>query len=122
MEFNPSMPIYLQVVTAIKRDIVTGKLKPGNKLPSVRELALKFSINPNTASRVYSELESEGVCFTKRGMGTFATEDPQMILQMKAELAQELVTHFIDGMRSLGIEKEEAMEFLKKGENEDAGI
>lgn len=122
MEFNPSLPIYLQVVTAIKRDIVTGKLKLGDKLPSVRELAFQFSINPNTASRVYSQMESEGICFTRRGMGTFVTEVPEKISLMREEMAQELVTHFIDGMRSLGISKEEAMQFLKKGESEDVGI
>lgn len=112
MEFNPSLPIYLQVVTAIKRDIVTGKLKLGDKLPSVRELALQYAINPNTASRVYGELESEGVCFTRRGMGTFVTEDARKTTEMREEMAQELVTYFIDGMSSLGIGKKEAMQFL----------
>lgn len=122
MEFNPSLPIYLQVVTAIKRDIVTGKLTLGDKLPSVRELALQYAINPNTASRVYGELENEGVCFTRRGMGTFVTENARKITQMKEEMAQELVTYFIDGMSSLGIGREEAMQFLERGEKSDVGV
>ena len=71
MEYNPALPIYLQAANSIKRDIVTGKLPPGAKLPSVRDLAVEYTINPNTVSRVYKELESEGVCFTRRGMGTF---------------------------------------------------
>ena len=57
MEYNTSQPIYLQVMDAIKRDIVTGKLQPGDKLPSVRDLAILYTINPNTVSRVYKELE-----------------------------------------------------------------
>ena len=68
MEYNSSLPIYLQVANLIKRDIVTGKRELGEKLPSVRELAVSYTINPNTVSRVYKELETEGVCFTRRGM------------------------------------------------------
>lgn len=60
MEYNPALPIYLQAANSIKRDIVTGKLPPGAKLPSVRDLAVEYTINPNTVSRVYKELESEG--------------------------------------------------------------
>ena len=71
MEYNSSLPIYLQAANSIKQDIVTGKLSPGARLPSVRDLAVEYTINPNTVSRVYKELEMEGVCFTRRGMGTF---------------------------------------------------
>ena len=56
MEYNSSLPIYLQVANLIKRDIVTGKRELGEKLPSVRELAVSYTINPNTVSRVYKEL------------------------------------------------------------------
>ena len=75
MEYNSSLPIYLQAANSIKQDIVTGKLSPGARLPSVRDLAVEYTINPNTVSRVYKELEMEGVCFTRRGMGTFVTEE-----------------------------------------------
>lgn len=122
MEFDPSIPIYLQVVTEIKRNIVTGNLKLGDKLPSVRELALQYAINPNTASRVYSELEGEGVSFTRRGMGTFVTEDAEKISQMKKTMLQELVTRFIDEMNRLGIDKKEIIQFLEGGEKKDAGV
>ena len=76
MEYNPALPIYLQVANSIKRDIVTGRLELGARLPSVRDLAVAYTINPNTVSRVYKELEMEDVCFTRRGMGTFVTQDP----------------------------------------------
>lgn len=113
MEFHSAIPIYLQVMAAIKRDIVTGQLAPGDKLPSVRDLAIQYSINPNTVSRVYRELELEGVSFTKRGMGTFVTEDEGKVSQMRREMADELVEHFLQGMHQLGISSSEALKMLQ---------
>lgn len=112
MEFNPALPIYLQVMTAIKREIVTGTLEMGARLPSVRELAVQYAINPNTAGRVYRELENEGICFTRRGMGTFVTEDAQKVAQLKEAMADELARQYLDGMRRLGITQEEALRRL----------
>nr|WP_302591743.1 GntR family transcriptional regulator [uncultured Marvinbryantia sp.] len=112
MDYNPTLPIYLQVMTAIKHDIVAGRLALGEKMPSVRDLAIQYTINPNTAGRVYKELESEGVCFTKRGMGTFVTEDKEKAAQMKEEMAGDLISQFLGGMKRLGISREEAVELL----------
>lgn len=112
MDYNQALPIYLQVMTAIKHDIVAGRLALGEKMPSVRDLAIQYTINPNTAGRVYKELESEGVCFTKRGMGTFVTEDKEKAAQMKEEMAGDLISQFLGGMKRLGISREEAVELL----------
>ena len=60
------------------------------------------TINPNTVSRVYKELEMEGVCFTRRGMGTFVTEDPERVQQLKEEMAGTLIREFLEGMGRLG--------------------
>ena len=114
MDFNPSLPIYLQVMMSIKRNIVTGRLALGEKLPSVRDLALQYTINPNTASRVYKELENENVCFTRRGMGTFVTEDKKRAAQMKEEMAQELIDEFLKGMKHIGISAEKAIALLER--------
>ena len=114
MEYNPALPIYLQAANSIKRDIVTGKLPPGAKLPSVRDLAVEYTINPNTVSRVYKELESEGVCFTRRGMGTFVTEDPGKVDQMKEEMADTLIRDFLEGMEQLGFSRSEAIALFGK--------
>ena len=75
MEFENNIPIYIQVINQIKKDIITGKLPMGVKLPSTRELAVLYHINPNTAGRVYKEMELQNMCYTKRGLGTFVTED-----------------------------------------------
>ena len=103
MEYDSMMPVYLQVAAAVKHDIVTGKRRLGEKLPSVRDLAVEYTINPNTVGRVYRELEQDGLCFTRRGMGTFVTEDSRRLEQLRREMAQELLDSFLSGMAKLGI-------------------
>lgn len=121
MEYNSSLPIYLQVANLIKRDIVTGKRELGEKLPSVRELAVSYTINPNTVSRVYKELEMEGVCFTRRGMGTFVTENPKKVKSMKEEMAGTLIREFLEGMQQLGFTRAEAIWILEEKDKEKSG-
>lgn len=116
MEYNPALPIYLQVANSIKRDIVTGRLELGARLPSVRDLAVAYTINPNTVSRVYKELEMEDVCFTRRGMGTFVTQDSEKVKNMKREMAGTLIYEFLEGMKQLGFTQEEAIKVLEQSE------
>ena len=116
MEYNSSLPIYLQAANSIKQDIVTGKLSPGARLPSVRDLAVEYTIN--TVSRVYKELEMEGVCFTRRGMGTFVTEDPERVQQLKEEMAGALIREFLEGMEQLGFSRAQAIGLLEKEQSE----
>ena len=73
-EFNTSKPIYLQLADRINRQIVSKELKAGEKLHSVRDMAIYYNVNPNTIQRTYSELEREGILETRRGQGTFVTE------------------------------------------------
>lgn len=89
MEFNNNIPIYLQIIDNIKQDIVVGKLKAGQKMPSVRELAGRLKVNPNTIQRVYQELDREKITFTKRGMGTYVTEEEKIISSLKEELSKK---------------------------------
>lgn len=114
MEFENNIPIYIQVINEIKKDIVKGQLSLGEKLPSARDLALKYKINPNTASRIYKELESEHLCYTKRGLGTYVTEDEHILKTIKEEMAKELYVSFILGMKNLGFTKEELLENIEK--------
>ena len=113
MNFTNSTPIYRQVVDSIKEKMVTGEIAPGEKLPSGRDLALQYTINPNTAARVYQTLETEQLCFSRRGLGTFATEDPVRIQNLRGEMAQNLIEHFLEGMERLGIPREEAVIMLE---------
>ncbi len=107
MEYDNNIPIYLQVTNQIKKDMIQGKLPMGEKLPSTRELAVQYQINPNTAVRVYKEMEQQKMCFTKRGLGTFVTEDPAVLSEMRTSMAEELLNGFVQEMKELGFSKEE---------------
>lgn len=69
-----SEPLFLQIVNAVKRGVAVGRLKPGERLPSVRELAKELVINPNTIARAYQVLETDGVTLSRRGAGTFVAQ------------------------------------------------
>lgn len=116
MQYDSKVPIYLQVINMIKTDIINGRITCGQKLPSSRDLAVEYTINPNTAARVYQELEREGVCYTKRGMGTFVTEDEQIIIGLKKEMAEEAIDIFVKSIGELGISIDEAIELLRQKE------
>lgn len=111
-EFDPNIPIYVQIMNTIKQNLVAGTLKPGDKLTSVRELAEKLSVNPNTVQRAYQELEREGVSETKRGMGSFVVERETLISALKTEMAQTLMKNFIYGMKSLGYSDDEMLKTI----------
>ncbi|GGG04170.1 GntR family transcriptional regulator [Paenibacillus aceti] len=102
IEFDNNLPIYLQIMNYIKREIVTGKLKAGDKIPSVRELAAELQINPNTVQRTFQELEREEVVETRRGLGRYVTSEEAKIMLIKKEMAGDLLDHFINGMQELG--------------------
>lgn len=113
MDFDNNIPIYLQIIELIKKRIIKGNLKLGEKLPSTRDFAIELKVNPNTIARVYKELELLNITFTKRGMGTFVTEDFNVINTIKEEVANKLLMEFYKGMLDLGIDKENMIKMLK---------
>lgn len=119
VEFNEKVPIYVQITNIIKRDIVTENLKPGDKLPSIRELSAKLKVNPNTLQRAYQELEREGITYTQRGTGSFIKEDINIMNELKKEMAKETLTTFIKGMKDIGFTKEEIVNIVKEQVEED---
>ena len=116
MDFDPMKPIWVQVANRLKQQIVTGVLPPGSKLPGGRDLALAYGINPNTAARIYQELEREGVCTTRRGMGTYVTEDDERIRSLKESMIRDALERFLADLAGLGISGKEALIWLKKEE------
>ena len=114
MEFKSNLPIYLQVIDDIKKKIITGALPLGTKLPSSRELAIQYDINPNTAARVYNEMESLELSYTKRGIGTFVTEDPQVIDRLKQEQLKQILTVLDEQLTGMGFSQDEILELLKE--------
>ncbi len=113
-ELNSDRPIYSQLMEYIKISIVSGKYKPGEKMPSVRELASEASVNPNTMQKALTELERLGLLFSARTSGRFITEDSKMIEEMKCNLAKEEIQAFLKKMEEIGFTKEEAIETIKE--------
>ena len=82
-ELDNDRPIYLQLMERIQQDIVSGIYKPGDRLPSVRDLAVEAAVNPNTMQKALSELERSGLVYSQRTSGRFITEDTQLLDEMK---------------------------------------
>ena len=106
-------PIYLQLMERIQHDIISGTYKPGDKLPSVRELAMEASVNPNTMQKALSELERIGLVHSRRTSGRFITEDETMIKQLKTETATEHICEFLKSMEHLGFTRPEILELVQ---------
>ena len=121
MEYDPMSPIWVQVVNRIKGSIATGKMGPGEKMPGGRDLAVQFSINPNTAARVYQELERAGLCETRRGMGTYVTGDTERIAQLRKQMAADAAGRYLRDLKILGLTRDDAVRLLiEKEETENA--
>lgn len=102
-------PIYLQIIERIQMDIVSGIYQPGDKLPSVRELAALAAVNPNTMQKALSELESSGLVYTQRTSGRYVTEDTGRIQSVRRKLAEDHITAFLFKMEKLGYSHSEAL-------------
>lgn len=108
LNYRDSQPIYGQIKDGLRRMIVSGALEPGEKLPSVRAMAMELAINPNTIHRAYSELEAEGFICSVPGKGSFAArregaENPpdsarkaQLIRQLRELVAELRYLHYTD--------------------------
>lgn len=107
-------PIFIQIVEHIQNDIVAGIYKPGEKLPSVRDLAFLASVNPNTMQRALSELEKTGLVHSERTSGRYITEDTNMIGELKSQLATEQIQEFFQKMEKLGITKDEIVKLVEQ--------
>lgn len=112
--FNNTIPIYIQVIDYIKTYIISGKISPGEKLPSVRELANIFKINPNTIQKALTYLEDINLIYTESTNGKYVTKDKKIIDKLRLEVANNIVNNYYDSMRNIGIEKIEAIKYLKE--------
>lgn len=107
--FNNEVPIYLQIVDIITNDITSGLLKPGEKIPSVREYATIFRANPNTISKALSILEDKKLIFTERTNGKFVTHDLNIIKTYKEDIFKNKVKAFFSDLEMMGYTKEEVI-------------
>src|SRR3954454_19523013 len=109
------MPLYAQLTRAITFAIATGRLRVGERLPTVRQLAVELRINANTVAKVYAELERAGVVETRRGVGTFIREagDRTASLPDRERQLLALADRFLAGADSLGFSADEAIARLR---------
>ena len=121
MEFKDNIPIYLQIEQYLYRQIALGKMKAGEKIPSVRKLALELTVNVNTVQRALQEMNTQGILYTKRGEGNFVTEDTELLSKTKQSLINNELDEFVQNMEKLGVKKDKLVstltEYLKDSVN-----
>jgi GntR family transcriptional regulator len=113
LAFDDRMPIYRQIILQFNRAFARGNIQPGERIPSIRELASLLKINTNTIQRVYQEMERDEMINSKRGTGYFFTEDRKMIEKTRRNLAQESLNRFVEEMHALGCADTEILEELE---------
>jgi len=114
LDTKTGVPIYRQILEQVKIAISNGELKPGDQLPTVRQLAVDLSINLNTVIRAYRELESEGILEMQQGSGTFvSSKKPEIDLLKKQRMIDQITTEMLARASSYGISMEELVEAMR---------
>ena len=113
MNFDANTPIYLQIMDDFKIQLMKGIWKGGDKVPSVRELAVSYGVNPNTIQRSLSDLEREGYLYSERTSGRFITKEEGRLIKLKKDYANKLVDTCMQKLRELNLSDEEILESVK---------
>lgn len=113
-DFVDDKPIYLQIIDYVKTQIITKAYLPNEKIPSVRELALLFGVNPNTVQKALTELEEGGLIYTESTNGKYVTGDCEKIKKETYSTIKELVNNFAQSMNKFGVTKEQILEIIKE--------
>ena len=108
-EIDSERPVYIQLIEQIQANIISGYYKPGDKLPSVRDLAAEATVNPNTMQKALTELERSGLVYANRTSGRFITSDEEMIKNLKGKSAREQILEFIERMKQHGFTPQETL-------------
>ena len=112
-DFKDNLPIYTQLIELITLKIVSGEYRPGEKIPSVRDLAAEAAVNPNTMQRALTELERMGLVYSVRTSGRFITEDCKMIEEMQTNLAKDEIKVFLEKLKKMGFEEERILNVIE---------
>lgn len=117
-EFDPTRPIYLQIMESVIVSAVRGDHLPGSQLPSVRDMAATMGVNPNTMARAYQELERDGFLQTRRGEGSFVTGEAGRIDRERQRLANDARQRFTEQIRELALTRPQVKQLLKQIEED----
>ncbi|MDR1901623.1 MAG: GntR family transcriptional regulator [Treponema sp.] len=108
------VPIYRQIIQQIEYAILSGRMRSGDRLPTIRSLAVELKINPNTIAKAYNELEIRGILVTQVGSGTFISDKkPDGGEDARDRKIQEVLGRFIDEMQNLGVDKRELAKLIE---------
>ena len=118
-QFRSDLPIYTQLTQRLTQAIVAGEFQPGERLPTVRDLAVEAGVNPNTVQRALADLERDGLVFSQRTAGRSVTENIHMIENAKFRLADKCVADFLSEMAKLGCGREEVLSLLQGVKEEE---
>lgn len=119
MNFNEDRPIFLQLAEIFIQELVSGEIKKSDKLPSVREIAKKYKVNPNTVTRSIDELVGTGLFEVKRGMGTYVIDDEAKIKDKRRSYIKKRVENTLEEFQNLGIDKNEFVKLIMENDNGD---
>ena len=112
--FDNNIPIYIQLLDYLKIYLISGVFKQGDKLPSVRDFATTFKVNPNTVQKALGELESMKLIYTERTNGKYVTRDSKLIEKLKDEYAITLAKSYFNGMKKIGLGKADSIKYLER--------
>ncbi len=113
-KFTSDKPVFLQIADRLTKSVLSGEYKPGEQIPSVRQLALEAAVNPNTIQHAFSELENNGLIISKNTVGRFVTDDKAIIEVCRNELAKNIAKDFIKNMAQLSISTEQAIKIIEE--------
>jgi len=113
LSFDNNIPIYIQLLEYLKIYLISGVFKSGEKLPSVREFANEFKVNPNTMQKALAELENMNLIYTERTNGKYVTKDEKLINKLKDEYAITLAKSYINGMKKIGLGKADSIKYIE---------
>lgn len=114
VDLSSNVPVYQQMIEGLKRDLALGLVLPGERLPSVREMAAITALNPNTVARAYQEMERLGLIETRRGRGTFVALSPPFKMEAAKKRIEELVEQILIEATNAGMDKEELLLLITK--------
>ncbi len=114
-KFENGRPIYLQIVDELTSGIASGIFAPGERLPSVRDLAVEAGVNPNTIQRALAEMERKQLVYSERTNGRFVTKEVGVLKQLHEEMAENIIREMLERLKKIGISDEEMMEMIKRG-------
>lgn len=112
--FTNDKPVYIQIIDEIMNRIALGIYKPGERIPSVRDLAEEARVNPNTMQKALAEIERNGYIISLRTSGKFVTDNHELISSLNRDRSEEIVRNFLSEIRRLGLTVDDAVELVKK--------